>query len=91
MKLETQRKDTQGRRGSASGDDNRWHSKVDLHVEHADGTQSSTGPLFLVVFEPRVHGIGEFADNRNGPSRTGQMCLFTSVDDLRFRVLITGY
>lgn len=55
---------------------------ADLHVEDADSTQRSACPLLLVVVQSRVHRVGKFANDRNRPSRAGQMCLFVSVNNL---------
>jgi hypothetical protein len=56
--------------------------RTDLHVENADSTQRSACPLLLVVIQSGVHRVGKFADDGDCPSRSGQMSLFVSVDDL---------
>lgn len=67
------------------------HCDVNLHVEDADSTQSSACPLFLVIVQSRVHRVGKFANDRNRPSRSGQMCLFVSVNNLWSRRRISQH
>lgn len=52
------------------------------HVENTGDAQRSRVPALLVLFKRRVKGVGELANDRNGPCRSGQASLLLPVVDL---------
>ena len=53
-----------------------------VHVEDANGTESTRVPLFLVVFEGGVQRICELANDGDSPGSTGEMTLLVAIDSL---------
>jgi hypothetical protein len=53
-----------------------------LHVKNADGAECARIPLGLIALHGGLHGVSEFSDERNGPSRARKVLFLVPVHGL---------